>query len=83
MAVLFCREHETNTKRTSQRNNSNHYKIRICATLCILSETPNGTANETADGTQKENVNNIVVVLLYNNIIFYLLLKYNQSILLY
>ena len=48
---------------------------------CIFSETPNGTANETADGTQKENVNNIVVVLLYNNIIFYLLLKYNQSIL--
>ena len=48
---------------------------------CILSEAPNGTPNETADGTQKENVNNIVVVLLYNNIIFYLLLKYNQSIL--
>ena len=47
---------------------------------CILSETPNGTPNETADGTQKENVKNIVV-LLYNNI-FYLLLKYNQSILL-
>ena len=46
-----------------------------------MSETPNGTDNETADGTQKENVNNIVVVLLYNNIIFYLLLKYNQSIL--
>lgn len=48
---------------------------------CILNETPNETPNETADGTQKENVKNIVVVLLlYNNIIFYLLLKYNQSI---
>lgn len=47
---------------------------------CILSETPNETPSETADGTQKENVKNIVVVLLYNNIIFYLLLKYNQSI---
>lgn len=77
MAVFFCYEHETNTKRINQRNNSSHYKIRLCATLCILSETPNGTPN----GTQKENVNNIVVVLLYNNIIFYLLLKYNQSIL--
>lgn len=48
---------------------------------CILSETPNGTPNGTADGTQNKNVNNIVVALLYNNIIFYLLLKYNQSIL--
>lgn len=81
MAVLFCRKHETNTKRINQRNNSSHYKISLCAMLCILSEAPNGTANETADGTQKENVNNIVVVLLYNNIIFYLLLKYNQIIL--
>lgn len=38
--------------------------------LCILSETTNETPNETADGTQKENVKNIVVVLLYNIIIF-------------
>ena len=48
---------------------------------CLLSETPNGTPNETADGTQKKNVKNIVVVLLLYNIIFYFLLKYNQSIL--
>ena len=75
MAVLFLREHETNTKRINQRINSNHYKIRLCATLCILSETTNGTANETAYGTQKENVNNIVVVLLYNNIIFLFIIK--------
>ena len=40
---------------------------------CILSETPYGTANETADGTQKENVNNIVVVLLYNNIFLFII----------
>lgn len=39
--------------------------------LCILSGTPSGTADETADGTQKENVNNIVVLLLYNNIFIY------------
>ena len=75
MEVLFFREHETNTKRNNQRSNSNPYKIRLCATLCILSETPNGTANETADGTQKKNVNNIVVVLLYNNIIFLFIIK--------
>lgn len=70
MAVLFFREHETNTKRNNKRNNAIHYEIRLCAMSCILSETPYGTANETADGTQKENVNNIVVVLIYNNIIF-------------
>ena len=71
MAVLFFREHETNTKRISQRNNSITYKIRLYRTSCILY----GTANETADGTQKENVNNIVVVLLYNNIIFLFIIK--------
>ena len=42
---------------------------------CILDGTPNGTPNETADGTQKENVKNIVVVLLYNNIIFLFIIK--------
>ena len=44
---------------------------------CIL----HGATNETTNGAQNKNVNNIVIVLLYNNIIFYLLLKYSHGIL--
>ena len=56
--MFYC-EHETNTKRINQRNNSNAYKIRISSILCILHEATYGATN----GAQNKNVNIYIFLL--------------------